>query len=201
MKLYYTPGACSLSPHIVLNEAGFNYQLEKVDLKTKRTETGKDYLTVNPKGSVPALELDNGEILTEGPAIIQYLADQKPASKLAPPAGTMERYRLQEMLNFISTEIHKSYSPLFNPNAHEAQKKTSIENLTRRYEFVAKALEGKPYLFGENFLVADAYLFTVTNWARLLKFDLSPWPVLQQYQTRIAARPAVQKALKEEGLV
>lgn len=201
MKLYFYPGACSLSPHIVLREAGFDFQLEKVDLKNKKTESGQDYLTINPKGYVPALELDDGQILTEGPVIVQYLADQKPDSKLAPPAGTIERYRLQEVLNFISTEIHKQYSSLFNPNAPEEQKKAAKENLTRRYEFIAKVLSDKPYLFGNTFLVADAYLFTVSNWSKFLNFDLSPWPVIQQYQARIAARPAVQKAMKEEGLL
>jgi glutathione S-transferase len=201
MKLYYTPGACSLSPHIVLSEAGFDFQLEKVDLKAKKTATGRDYLTINPKGYVPALELDDGQALTEGPAIVQYIADRKPESKLAPPNGSLERYRLQEMLNFISTEIHKQYSLLFNPNTPEAQKKVSFENLAKRYAFVAKLLEGKSYLFGETFSVADAYLFTVTNWAKNLKVDLSPWPILSQYQIRVASRPAVQSALKEEGLL
>jgi glutathione S-transferase len=201
MKLYYAPGACSLSPHIVLCEAGLDFQLEKVNLKEKKTETGKDYLAVNPKGYVPALELDDGQILTEGPAIVQYLADKKPEAKLAPPHGTMERYRLEEMLLFISTEIHKQYGLLFRPDTVEEQKKIAKENLKRRYEFVAKLLDGKKYLFGDTFLVADAYLFTVTNWAKRLEVDLSPWPVIGQYQARVAARPAVQKAMKEEGLL
>ena len=201
MKLYYTPGACSLSPHIVANEAGFNLQLEKVDLKGKKTESGKDFNSINPKGYVPALELDDGQVLTEGPAIVQYLADQKPGSKLVPPNGTLERARLHEMLNFITAELHKNYGPLFNPNTHEAHRKASIENLTRRYEYVAKLLEDRPFLFGENFSVADAYLFTVNNWAKPLNFDLSAWPVIEKYQARVAARPAVQKAMKEEGLI
>lgn len=200
MKLYYTPGACSLSPHIVLKESGQAHELEKVDLSNKRTETGKDYLTINPKGSVPALQLDSGEILTEGPAIVQYLADQKPEAKLAAPAGTLERYRLQEILNYISTELHKNYSPLFNPNIHDSHKKIVTDNLGKRYEFLAKLLENRPYLLGDNFQVADAYLFTVTQWAKKFNFDLSRWPAIQQYQARIAARPAVQAAMKEEGL-
>lgn len=201
MKLYYTPGACSLSPHIVLKESGQAYELEKVDLGKKRTETGKDYLTINPKGSVPALQLDNGEILTEGPAIVQYLSDQKPDAKLAAPAGTLERYRLQEMLNYISTELHKNYSPLFNPTIHESHRKMVVDNLSKRYEYLAKLLENKPYLLGENFQLPDAYLFVVTNWAKPLHFDLSPWPIIQQYHAKIAARPAVQAAMKEEGLL
>src|SRR4029453_3025524 len=177
MKLYYAPGACSLSPHIVLNEAGFDFKLEKVDLKIKKTETGKDYLMVNPKGYVPALELGDGQILTEGPAIVQYLADLKPESKLAPPNGSLERYRVHEMLNFVSTEIHKQYGLLFQPNTPEAQKKISMENLARRYGFVAKMLDGQSYLFGETFTIADPYFFTVTSWAKRLNVDLSPWPV------------------------
>ncbi|MFO1519693.1 MAG: glutathione transferase GstA [bacterium] len=201
MKLYYTPGACSLSPHIVMCEAGLSFQLEKTDLKAKKTETGKDYWAVNPKGSVPALEVREGEVLTEGPAIVQYLADQKPESRLAPPVGTLERYRLQEMLNFISTELHKQYSPLFYPDTHETQKKKALETLAKRYEFLSGILKDRPYLLGDAFTVADAYLFTVTNWARFLNFDLSPWPVIQQYQARIAERPAVQRAMKEEGLL
>src|SRR5262249_4053756 len=150
-----------------------------------------DYLTINPKGYVPALELDGGQFLTEGPAIVQYLADQKPETKLAPVNGTLERYHLQEMLNFISTALHTQYGLLFLPNTPDEQKKISKETLTKRYEFISKQLEGKTYLFGETFTVADAYLFTVTNWAKRLEFELSPWPVIQQYQARVAQRPAV----------
>ena len=201
MKLYYTPGACSLSPHIVLNEAQFDFQLEKVDLKAKKTESGGDYLAINPKGSVPALEIGGGQILTEGPVVVQYLADKKPEFHLAPPNGTLERYRLQEMLNFITSEIHKQYGLLFKPNTPEAMKKIAMDNLVARYQIVAQTLNGQPYLFGETFTVADAYLFTVTNWAKKMNVDLSPWPMIQQYQARIAERPAVQKSLKEEGLI
>src|SRR4030095_898625 len=201
MKLYYTPGACSLSPHIVLCEAGLDFQLEKLDLNTKKTETDKDYLTINPKGCVPALEMDNGQILTEGPAIVQYLPDLKPQSKLAPPNGSLERYRVQEMLNFVSTDLHKSYGLLFRPNTPDAQKKISMEHLAQRYAFAAQVLDGQSYLFGDTFTIADAYFFTVTNWAKRLNVDLSPWPVIQQYQARVADTPALQRAWKEEGLI
>lgn len=202
MKLYYAPGACSLSPHIVLREGGFDFTLEKVDLGTKKTETGRDYREINPKGYVPALELDDGSILTEGPAIVQYLADRVPERGLAPANGTMERYRLQEWLNYISTELHKTWSPLFRPDAPDAWKQACRETLRHRYGIVERALaDGRPYLMGEAFTVADAYLFTVTNWARFVDFDLSPFPALRTYQERVAARPAVQEALRAEGLL
>jgi len=201
MKLYYSPGACSLSPHIVLAEAGLSCEFEKVDLSSKRTERGTDYLSINPKGYVPALELDDGEVLTEGPAITQYLADRVPEKQLAPPAGSMARYRLQEWLNFISTELHKSFSPLFNPAASDEWKAAVKELLGRRMAVIAKQLEAKNFITGETFTVADAYLFTVLRWAAYVKFDLSPWPVLAAYMERVAARPAVQQALREEGLI
>ncbi len=201
MKLYYGPGACSLSPHIVLREAGFDFTLEKVDTKTHKTESGKDFYSVNPKGYVPVLELNDGQLLTEGPAIVQYLADQKPAAKLAPANGTFERYRLQELLNFISTEIHKQFSPLFNPATSDEVRKAQAEKLGTRFEFVAGQLGSKPYLLGEAFSVADAYLFTVMNWAKVVKLDLSRWPTLLEYLKRVASRPAVQAALKAEGLI
>ena len=201
MKLYYAPGVCSLSPHIVLREAGFDFTLEKVDTKTHKTETGKDFYTINPKGYVPVLELNDGQLLTEGPAIVQYLADQKPAAKLAPANGTFERYRLQETLNFISTEIHKQFSPLFNPATPDDVRKSLFERLGTRFDFVVKQLGGKPYLFGDSFSVADAYLFTVVNWSKFVKLDLSKWPTLLDYLKRVAARPAVQAALKAEGLL
>ena len=201
MKLYFTPGACSLSPHIVAREAGLDVALEKVDTKAKKTETGKDYLTINPKGYVPALELDDGHILTEGPTIVQYLADQKPGSGLAPTAGTMERYRLQEMLGFINSEIHKTYSPLFNPALPPDMKEERKAYLKKRYAIIEKQLAGHDYLFGDTFSVADAYLFTVTNWARIVKLDLSDFPNVLAFQKRVAARPAVHAALKREGLV
>jgi glutathione S-transferase len=201
MKLYYSPGACSLSPHIVLAESGLPFDLEKVDLSAKKTERGADYWTINPKGYVPALELDDGQVLTEGPAIVQYLADLALQKKLAPPAGTMERYRLQEWLNFISTELHKGFSPLFNPRASDDWKSAARELLGKRIGIVAKQLEGRSYLTGEVFTVADAYLFTILRWAVRVKLDMSPWPVLADYLKRVAARPAVRDVLLAEGLI
>ena len=200
MKLYYAPGACSLSPHIVAREEGLPLVLVKVDLKTKKTESGLDFMTVNPKGYVPALEMKDGAILTEGPAIVQYLGDQKPDSGLVPPAGTPERYRLQEWLNFVSTEFHKQYSPLFNPSVTPETRKLFAGNLERRYGGIARLLDKQPYLMGARFTAADAYLFTVTNWAKMVQFDLSAWPAMVDYQKRIASRPAVQQAFAEEGL-
>lgn len=201
MKLYYSPGACSLSPHIVLQESGLPFSTERVDLKTKQTETGADFLQVNPSGYVPALQLDDGAVLTEGPAIVQWIADQVPAKKLAPANGTLERTRLQEWLNFISTELHKSHSPLFNPAAPEDWKTAMRDLLARRFATVAQKLEGRDYLLGADFTVADAYLFVVMSWGKWVKVDITPWPVLVAYQARIAARPAVQAALKAEGLL
>ncbi|ATE59612.1 glutathione transferase GstA [Thauera sinica] len=200
MKLYYSPGACSLSPHIVLREAGADFALVRVDLKAKKTEDGSDYLAINPKGYVPALELDNGELLTEGPAIIQYLADLHPAAGLAPTPGTLERARLQEWLNMISTELHKSFTPLFR-GAGEEWRNAALENINRRFDFVARHLATRPFLMGDAFSVADAYLFTVLSWTAFVKFDLSPWPELQAYSQRIGARPTVQAALRAEGLL
>lgn len=199
MKLYYSPGACSLAPHIVAREAGIELQLEKVDTATKKTETGRDYYTVNPKGYVPALELDDGQVLTEGPVIVQYLGDRKP-NGLVPPNGTMERYRLQEMLGFINSEIHKTYSPMFNPKLTPEMKAERTEHLLRRYGVVEAMLDGRPFLLGDTFTAADAYLYTVTNWANYLEIDLSPFPNLLAFQKRVAARPAVQAALVAEGL-
>jgi len=198
MKLYYTPGACSLSPHIVLREAGLAFDAESVDLASKKTKSGADFRAVNPKGSVPALQLDNGEVLTEGAAIVQYLADRKPAAKLAPAAGTMERYRLQEWLNYIASEIHKGFSPLFNPKASDEWKQIVKGNLATRFDFLSNKLKGKDYLMG-SFSVADAYLFTVLGWAKELKIDLAKWPVLATYMERVAARPAVKAALEAEA--
>ncbi len=201
MKLYYSPGACSLSPHIVLSEAGLPVDLVKVDLKTKKMADGGDYMQVNGKGYVPVLELDDGQRLSEGPAIVQYLADQKPGSGLAPRSGTMERYRLQEWLNFISTEVHKQFSPLFNPGASEDWKQAARANLSRRFDWIGTRLQGRPYLMGEHFTVADAYLFTVLNWCGFTAIDLGRWPALKDYAARVGARPKVQEALKAEGLV
>lgn len=201
MKLYFSPGACSMSPHIVLLEAGLPFTLEKVDLYKKVTAGGADYATINPKGYVPALQTDDGVLLTEGPAIVQYVADLAPDKQLAPPAGSIERYQLMSLLNFIGTELHKTFSPLFNPDASDDVKAYARSNLTRRYAQVERMLEGRDYLTGGTFTVADAYLFTITNWAGLIKFDLSAWPRLQAFQKRVAARPAVQKALQAEGLL
>lgn len=201
MKLYYSPGACSLSPHIALREAGLPADFERVDLRTKKTASGDDFLAVNPKGQVPTLQLDDGTLLTEGPAVVQYIADRAPASKLAPPAGTLERYRLMELLNFVSTEIHKGFSPLFKPDTPDAYKDISKKNLGARFDTVARLLDGKPFLMGDTFSVADGYLFTVLNWAKPMGIDLAGWPVVRDYHQRVAARPAVQEAMKAEGLI
>lgn len=201
MKLYYAPGACSLSPHIVLRETRAEFKLDKVDLKARKTEAGADYLAVNPNGYVPALELDDGSVLTEGPAIVQYLADRAPGARLAPANGSAERYQLQSMLNFISTELHKQFSPLFDPATPEAVRQAQLERIGKRLGFIEKRLEGRPYLFGEQFTVADAYLFTIVNWAGHVKLDLSPWPNVKAYRKRVAERPATQAALKAEGLI
>ena len=200
MKLYFSPGACSLAPHIVANELGIPLTLEKVDITTKKTADGSDFSAINPKGYVPALRLDNGELLTEGTAIAQYLADTKPAAKLAPANGSFERYRLQEMLGYINSELHKSYSPLFNPKSSPELRKDREEYLHKRYALIEKQLTGRPFLFGEQFTVADAYLFTVTNWANFVKLDLSAFPNLLAFQKRVADRPAVQAAMVAEGL-
>ena len=201
MKLFYASGACSLSPHIVAHEAGIPLELQKVDLKSKAMRTEGDYLAVNPKGYVPALELDNGELLTEGPVIVQYLADLKPESQLAPPPSSFARYRLQEMLGYINSELHKSYSPLFNPATPAETRAERQAYLLRRYTVVEKQLQGRAYLFGDRFSVADAYLFTVTNWARMVKVDLSQFPNVLAFQERAAVRPAVQAAMRAEGLI
>ena len=201
MKLYYSPGACSLSPHIVARELGLEVQLEKVNTKSHTFNGNSDYYKVNPKGYVPALEISAGDVLTEGPAIVQYLGDQKPASGLVPAAGTLDRYRLQEMLGYINSEIHKTYSPLFRPTTHAETRKEREEYLRKRYGLVEKQLAKGPYLFGDQFTVADAYLFVVTNWSNFLKLDLSEFPNLLAFQARVAARPAVQAAMKAEGLL
>ena len=201
MKLYYSPGACSLSPHIVAHELGTALSIEKVDTKTKRTESGRDFWQINPKGYVPALELDNGEVLTEGPAIVQYLADQKGNTQLAPANGTLARARLQEMLNYITSEIHKTYSPLFKDDTPEATREERKAYLQRRYEYIERILAKQQWLLGDHFTVADAYLFTVTRWAAAVKLDLSGYPALLAFQERIAKRPGVQAAMLSEGLI
>lgn len=206
MKLYYSPGACSLAPHIVLNEIGATFQPEKVDLRAK-TYSGGDYRKVNPKGSVPVIGLPSGENLTENAVILQYLADHKPEAKLLPPAGAMARYRTLEMLNFITTDIHKTYSILFaagrmvsQPEGLDQLKRAARETLTAKYEVVAKALENSEYLMGPGFSLPDAYLYVVTRWSKMLEVDLSKYPAIAKFMTRMESRPAVQKSLKEEGL-
>jgi glutathione S-transferase len=201
MKLYFAPGSCALASHIALYETGVEFSVEQVDLKSKTTAGGQDFKTINHKGYVPVLQLLDGQILTEGPAILQYIADRKPESKLAPTAGTFERYRLQEWLNYISAELHKSFSPLFKPDTPEAYKSVATDALKAKFAFVEEALEGKLYLMGEQFTVADAYLFTVLRWAPITKLDMSQFPNLQQYQQRVKARPGVHKALEAQGLV
>jgi glutathione S-transferase len=201
MKLYYSPGACSLASHIALHETGLPFEIEKVDFASKKTAGGSDFNQINPKGYVPTIKLDDGSILTEGAAVLQYIADQKPDSGLAPKAGTMERYRLQEWLTFIGTEIHKTFSPLFNKAAAEEVKTNARNLLTRRLGYVETQLANKPYLMGDHFTVADAYLFVVTRWSDHAGFDLGPFPRIKEYLARIAARPAVQAAMKAEGLL
>lgn len=201
MKLYFSPGACSLSPHIALLEAGLEFTTEKVDIRARQTASGADFLKINPKGYVPALELNDGAVLTEGPAIVQFIADLAPDRQLAPANGTLERYRLVEWLNFISTEVHKNFSPLFRPTSTEEMKEAARANLGNRLGWVASQLEGRDYLMGSQFTVADGYLFTVLGWANFVQFDLAQWPVFAAYTQRIAARPAVQQALRAEGLL
>lgn len=201
MKLYYSPGACSLSPHIVMRELGIPVELKKVNTKDKTIEGGGDYSKVNGRGYVPALELDNGQVLTEGPAIVQYLADQKPDAGLAPKNGSLERYRLQEWLNFLTSEIHKSFTPLFKPNTPEEYKRIAKENLAARFDWLDKQLTGKDYLTGKTFTVADAYLFVLLNWTKFQSIDLSRWPNLAAFHARVSARPKVQEALQAEGLL
>ena len=200
MKLYYSPGACSLSPHIVLREAGLAFEPVLASTKTHKLLDGTDYYGINPKGYVPLLELDSGERLTEGPAIVQYIADKAPEKKLAPPYGTMERYRVQEWLNFITSEVHKTFSPLFDATAHEEVKNYQRAKLAKKFDWIESQLANKTYLTGEQFTIADAYLFAVVNWVNFVGIDLAQWPKLQAFQARVAARPKVQEALAAEGL-
>lgn len=200
MKLFIKPGACSLSPHIVLEELGLSYTTEKVDTKTKKTESGDDYLAINPNGYVPALQLDDGTVLTEGPAIVQYLADLKPEKKLAPANGTLARYQLQSWLTFVGMELHRNFTPQFNPAASQDWKDAARANIERRLAWLDGQLAGRDYLMGADFTVADAYLSTVVGWAKVVKIDLSALPNLTAYLARVAARPAVQAARKAEGL-
>ena len=201
MKLYYSPGACSLSPHIVLHEAGLAFDAVLASTKTHKLQDGTDFYTINELGYVPVLELDNGERLREGPAIVQYIADQVPDKQLAPANGTLARYRLQEWLNFIGTELHKGFSPLFNPATPEEYKPVVRERLLLRLQWVDSQLAGKQYLMGDQFTVADGYLFTVTNWTQPTNLDISGLANLAAYRERVGARPAVQAAMKAEGLL
>lgn len=200
MKLYYSPGACSLSPHIALREAGLAFDLALASTKTKKLADGSDFNLVNPKSQVPVLELNDGQRLTEGPAIVQYIADQAPDKKLAPAAGTMERYRLMEWLNFVTSELHKGFSPLFNPAIPEESKAVSRAKLQERLQWVDSQLEGKDYLMGSQFSVADGYLFVVTNWAKVVGVDITGLKHLGAFRERVGARPAVKAALEAEGL-
>lgn len=201
MKLYYSPGACSLSPHIALHESGLSFQAIAAPTKTHQLPDGTDYYTINPLGYVPLLELPDGTRLTEGPAIVQYIADQVPAQQLAPAWGTIERYKLMSWLTFIGTELHKGFSPLFNPATPDAYKAVAKERLDGRLRWVNEQLEGRQYLMGDSFTVADGYLFTVTNWAPRVGVDISGLAHLNAYRARVAARPAVQAAMKAEGLM
>ena len=201
MQLYFAPGACSLATHITLREAGLPFELKRADVQTKKLEDGSDYLAINSKGAVPALKLDNGQVLTEGVAIMQYLADQKPESGLAPKNGSIERYRLQEWLNYVASEVHKSFSPLWNPTADPAVKQFTLNNLARKFEWLNQQLTGKKYLTGDTFTIADSYLFAVLNWTNFLNVDLSKYPAIKDFQARVAARPKVKEAMEAEGLL
>jgi glutathione S-transferase len=201
MRLFYSPGACSLSPHIALREAGLAFELSKVDTKAKTFDGGGDFLAVNGKGYVPVLEMDDRQRLTEGPAIVQYIADRKPESGLAPKAGTMERVRLQEWLNFVTSELHKGFTPLFGADTPAEYREIAKKKLGARFDWLATELQGRQFLLGERFSIADAYLFVVLNWTAHVGIDLARWPVLKDYHARVAARPKVQEAMKAEGLI
>lgn len=201
MKLYYAPGACSLSPHIVAHEAGIKLDIEEVDLGAKKTKSGADYGKINPKGYVPALQLDSGEVLTEGVAIVTYLADQKPESNMLPKIGSLDRYRAQEWLTFISSEVHKGFSPLWSDATPDSYKKSTIDKLGQRFDYVEQRLAGKKYLMGDQFTAADAYLFTILGWTKYKDISLDKWPNLRGYVARVAARPGAHAAMKAEGLV
>jgi glutathione S-transferase len=200
MKLYYAPAACSLAPHIALTEAGLAHDLVRVDLRSHKLPDGSDYYAINPKGYVPVLELDDGTQLTEVAVILQYIADRQPGT-LAPVFGTPERYRLMEWLNFIATELHKGFAPLWKPDTPEAYRPVAIAGLAKRFDYLQPILARQPYLTGEAFTIADAYLYTIVNWSGHLKVDLAKWPALVQFQARVAARPRVQDALRAEHLL
>lgn len=200
MKLYFYPGACSLAPHVALRELGLPFDIDQVDLKAKKTKGGEDFNAINPKGYVPALRLDDGQVLTEVAVVLQYLADRKPDAGLLPKVGTMERYRVLEWLNFISSEVHKQFSPFFNPKITPEWRENQVTLLGRRFDYLSAQLRDKPFITGETFTVADAYLFTILNWHKLFDIDLGKWPVLKDYHARIMARPSVKESLKAEGL-
>lgn len=201
MKLYYVPGACSLAPHIALREAGLQFEIDKVDPATKNTASGEDFMKVNPKGYVPTLKTGEGNVMTEAGVLVQFIADQKPESGLAPKHGTMERYRMMEWINFIATELHKGFGPLWNPQAPAESKEYAKAMLAKRFETLEAHFATQPFLMGDSFTVADGYLFTVVNWANFVKMDLSKWPKLGEFLGRVASRPKVQEALKAEGLI
>jgi glutathione S-transferase len=201
MKLYFSPGACSLSPHIVLREAGIDFTTERVDLRAKVTESGADFRTINPKGQVPTLQLDDGTVLTEGAAIVQYIADHAGAAALLPAVGTVARYQVIEWLSYIGAELHKTFVPLFVPGTSEEMQQAARTALAHRFDYLANTLAGRDYLMGSEFTAADAYLFTVLGWPGYVKMSLADWPVLQAYIARVGARPAVQEAMRAEGLV
>jgi glutathione S-transferase len=201
MKLYFAPGACSLSPHIVASEAGEKVELIQVDLQKKQTKDGKDFTQINPKGQVPVLQTDDGKTLTEGPVIVQYIGDKVPGSKLVPAAGSVDRYKAQEWLNFISTEVHKSFGPMFRPTTPDAYKQISKDNIGNKFKYVDGHLAGKQYLMGDTFTAPDAYLYVMTRWAKRMEMDMNQWPNLKAFNERVEARPKVQEALKAEGLL
>lgn len=202
MKLYYSPAACSLAPHIALIETGAKFTTEKVDVRAKKTETGADFWAINPKGYVPTIVLDDGEVLTEGVVMQQYIADLKPEAKLAPPRGTKERRKLEELMVYLSTEVHKGFSPLFNPATPDEYKTIAKEAIGKRLDLLETQLsDGRPFLTGDQFTIADAYLFTLSNWTKFTGIDLARWPNISAFAGRVAARPSVQQALKAEGLV
>jgi glutathione S-transferase len=201
MKLYFAPGSCSMSPHIALIEAGLEFEAIRVDLKTKKLEDGSDYLRISPKGQVPALAIDGGDLFTEGAVLVQYIADLRPEANLAPPQGSLERYRLMEWLNYVATEIHKGFGPLWNPATPDAYKAITAERLNKQFAYLNSHFTNNKYLMGDNFTVADGYLFTCVNWTNMLKMDVSAYPNLIRFMTRVAERPAVQQAMQNEGLI
>lgn len=200
MRLYHAPGACSQAVHILLHEIGIDHDATAVDLATKRTADGRDFLEINPKGCVPALELDDGEILTENAVVLQYIADKEGANELLPAVGSLERYRVLEWVNFVATELHKSFSPLFNPKAGEETRSAFVDLIGRRFDIVERRLDGRSFLTGETFTIADAYLFVVSGWAEMMNISLDRWPNIRRFRERVAERPAVRQVLEFEGL-